>query len=53
MNNKDQFDLDIKVNAGTPGGTVEPNTITTSIPCAQTIAMSIRYCTRITCKGCF
>lgn len=50
--NADQFDLDVKVKAS-PEGDVQPNTVTTSAPCVQAVILSVRYCTRITCKGCF
>jgi len=50
--NADQFDLDVKVKSSSDGE-VEPNTVTTSSPCVQTVIISVRYCTRITCRGCF
>lgn len=50
--NADQFDLDVKVKSSSDGE-VEPNTVTTSSPCVQTIIISVRFCTRITCRGCF
>ncbi|QIE37548.1 hypothetical protein GM610_11805 [Bacillus tropicus] len=53
MNNANQFDLDVKIKSSSTNGDVDPNTVTTSAPCVQAIILSVRYCTRITCRGCF
>lgn len=53
---KDEFDLDIKVKVSSDND-IEPQTATpiatSSAPCINAIIASIRFCTRITCKGCF
>ncbi|GAA0462707.1 hypothetical protein [Alkalibacillus silvisoli] len=49
MEGDNQFDLDLNVDLE-PVDDVQPQT---TVPCGQTIAWSIRYCTRVTCRGCF